>query len=67
VARQGRKDGWSQAEAKQRFLAELTTGVSVGEALKAARRSRSTYEEWRRADPEFVAAVARVRGSDRVQ
>ena len=61
VARQGRKDGWSQDEAKQRFLAELATGVSVGEALKAARRSRSTYEQWRRSDADFVAAVSRVR------
>ena len=61
MARQGRRDALSQAEAKQRFLAALTQGVTVGEALKTARRSRSTYEEWRRSDPEFVDAVARVR------
>ena len=61
AGRHGRKDNLSQAEAKKRFLVALSQGVTVGEALKTANRSRSTYEEWRRTDPEFVDAVSRIR------
>ncbi len=42
------------AAAKKRFVAELANTGSVPAALKAARRSaRSTYDTWRREDPEF--------------
>jgi len=57
----GRKVDDTAAEAKLRFLEAFQTGAGVAEAVKACGRSRSTYELWRRTDPEFVASVERIR------
>jgi hypothetical protein len=35
--------------------------LSIGDALTAVDRGRTTYERWRREDGEFVAAVERIR------
>lgn len=47
----------STTKAKLAFLERIRQGASVPEALAAAKRSRSTYEEWRKADPDFKVQV----------
>ena len=61
VASPGRRGSETRAEAKRTFLEHLATGLSVKDALRATDRSVTTYEEWRREDPEFRDAVGRVR------
>jgi hypothetical protein len=60
VAERGRKTGESKAQAKQRFLEIYSLGGSIAAALEKAGRSVTTYEEWRRSDPDFKDAVRRV-------
>lgn len=48
-------------KAKSAFLERMKQGSSVAEALQAAGRSRSTYEEWRKNDTRFAANVDRAR------
>lgn len=57
----GRKAGDTPAEAKRKFLGFFQDGLNIEQAIKAAGRSRVTYEAWRREDPEFVSAVERIR------
>jgi hypothetical protein len=61
VSRAGRKRGSTPAETKEAFLRHLNQGLSIGDALTAVDRGRTTYERWRREDGEFVAAVERIR------
>jgi len=61
MAGRGRTPGESPAEAKARFLNFLREGMSIEQAIKAAGRTRSTYEVWRKSDKEFVSAVERIR------
>lgn len=49
--------------AKRAVLDALVQGHTVKDALAAANRSLSTWEKWRREDPEFVSAVERIRAS----
>lgn len=60
MAARGRKSGESKAEAKRRFLDFYSAGGSITDALARADRTLTTYESWRRDDPEFVDAVKRV-------
>jgi hypothetical protein len=60
VVARGRKSGESKAEAKRRFLDFYSAGGSIADALVKAGRTVTTYESWRREDPEFVDAVKRV-------
>lgn len=58
------KEGVVQArvtKAKSQFLERIKQGSTVREALSAARRSPTTYEEWRKTDKAFAAAVDRAR------
>jgi len=58
----GRKAGGdSRSAVKQRFLEQLHGGASVKAALEAVDRSRYTYADWRKDDPEFSAEVDRIR------
>ena len=61
MSRAGRKRGSTPAETKEAFLRHLNQGLSIGDALTAVDRGRTTYERWRREDGEFVAAVERIR------
>ena len=36
-------------------------GISIAAALKIVDRTRSTYERWRKEDPEFAGAIDRIR------
>ena len=49
------------AEAKQQVLEQLAKGATVAVACKVAGRHHKTYELWRRNDPDFAAAVDRIR------
>lgn len=57
----GRKRGQTVAEAKEAFLRHLHEGMTIGQAIAAVDRGRTTYERWRHDDPDFVAAVERIR------
>lgn len=61
MATAGRKVNDTKGEAKERVLAGLLSGLNVSQSCEAAGRSRTTYEAWRRTDPEFVDAVSRIR------
>ena len=62
MASSGRKlTNLTLEQVKAEFVKQYSTGISVGQALTAIDRSRSTYEVWRRTDPDFVAQVERVR------
>lgn len=60
MATGGRKAG-SVAEAKVLFLEHLQTGSTIKAAVNAVGRNISTYERWRREDPDFVSSVERIR------
>ena len=61
-ARRGRKaDGRSAAEVKREFLDLIHQGFRIPEALERVDRRRATYEGWRKADPEFVREMDRLR------
>ena len=51
----------SLAETKQIVLHELTLGATVENACRAADRTIKAYEQWRRVDPDFKAAVDGIR------
>ena len=48
-------------QVKSEFLKHFSQGMNIDQALTAVDRSRTTYEKWRREDPDFVAQVERVR------
>lgn len=50
-------------KAKAAFLERVKQGATVYEALQAAGRSRTTYEDWRKQDRAFAAAVDRARAT----
>jgi len=56
----GRKEN-SQEDAKAQFLESLQSGMNIIESLRSVDRHASTYERWRREDPDFVAEVARIK------
>ncbi len=60
MAAAGRKAG-TVAEAKILFLEQLQSGMTIKAATNATGRNITTYERWRRDDPEFVSAVERIR------
>lgn len=57
----GRKAGSDLATTKQDFMRHLQRGLNINQALEAVDRKRSSYEVWRRNDPEFVAQVERIK------
>jgi hypothetical protein len=57
----GRKTGDTPEAAKKRFLTYLQDGKLIKDAIVACDRSLATYENWRRNDPRFAAAVDRIR------
>ena len=57
----GRKRNDSPAEAKKRFLSFLSEGRTINDALQLAGRTRTTYESWRRDDPQFLLDADRIR------
>ena len=57
----GRKTNEDIEGSKKEFLRQMQKGLSINNAMAAVNRSRSTYERWRREDPEFVAAVERIK------
>lgn len=61
MAAPGRKAGESPAEAKKRFLGFFGQGLNIEQSLRAAGRTRTTYEKWRREDTEFVTSVERIK------
>lgn len=61
MAAPGRKAGETPAEAKKRFLGMFQSGLNIEQSLRAAGRTRTTYEKWRREDTEFVTAVERIK------
>ena len=61
MAGAGRKAGSDIATAKTDFLRHMQRGLNINQALTAVDRNRSTYERWRREDPEFISAVERIK------
>ena len=57
----GRKAGSDLATTKQDFLRHMQRGLNINQALAAVDRQRSTYEVWRKNDPEFVSQVERIK------
>jgi hypothetical protein len=57
----GRKRNDLPAEAKKRFLEFYAEGRTINDALQLAGRTRTTYEEWRRKDPQFALDADRIR------
>ena len=57
----GRKTNEDIDGSKKEFLRQMQKGLSINNAMAAVNRSRSTYERWRREDPEFIAAVERIK------
>lgn len=51
--------------AKSAFLERIRAGASVPEALAAAGRSESTYDNWRKEDAEFARQVSLAREDSR--
>lgn len=52
-----RRPSAAMVRAKAAFVERIRLGASVPEALAAAGRTDTTYDNWRERDPEFVAAV----------
>ena len=61
ASKAGRKTNEDIDGSKKEFLRQMQKGLSINNAMAAINRSRSTYERWRRVDPEFVAAVERIK------
>jgi hypothetical protein len=57
----GRPANDSPVAAKKRFLSFMQEGLNIEQSIKAAGRTRVTYEKWRREDPDFVVAVERIK------
>ena len=57
----GRKRNDNPAEAKKRFLEFYAEGRTINDALQLAGRTRTTYETWRRSDPQFAVDADRIR------
>lgn len=57
----GRKAGSDLATTKQEFLRHMQRGLNINQALAAVDRQRSTYEVWRKNDPDFVSQVERIK------
>jgi hypothetical protein len=54
--------GLSTEAAKQIVIDRIAKGDTTDAALKAASRSRGTWENWRSSDPDFKAKVDKARG-----
>lgn len=61
MASPGRKASEPLVEIKQKFLKQISDGATVKDALASVNRHQTAYERWRRDDPEFLAAVTRIR------
>lgn len=61
--RVGRWANDTPEQAKERFLGALSQGMNINQALEVARRTRNTYEVWRRNDPQFVADCERIKSN----
>lgn len=57
----GRKRNDNPAEAKKRFLEFYSEGRTINDALQLAGRTRTTYEAWRRSDPQFAMDADRIK------
>lgn len=57
----GRKRNDNPAEAKKRFLEFYSGGRTINDALQLAGRTRTTYEAWRRSDPQFAMDADRIK------
>jgi len=66
AAKAGRKSGQDLAAVKQEFLRHMQRGLNINQCLEVVGRNRSTYERWRRDDPNFVAAVERIRNTEKL-
>src|SRR5690349_12522674 len=60
-ARGGTKRSVPLAEAKRKVIDSIKAGLSVKEAMAAVERAELTYNDWRKNDKEFAAAVDSVR------
>ena len=60
-ARGGTKRGMPVAEAKKKVIECIKAGLSVKEAMAAVERAELTYNDWRKNDKVFAAAVDDVR------
>ena len=66
AAKAGRKSGQDLAAVKQEFLRHMQRGLNINQCLEVVGRNRSTYERWRRDDPNFVTAVERIRNTEKL-
>jgi len=66
AAKAGRKSGQDLAAVKQEFLRHMQRGLNINQCLEVVGRNRSTYERWRRDDSGFVAAVERIRNTEKL-
>jgi hypothetical protein len=57
------KDRRPVEELKREVVRQIAAGVTVRNAMTVVDRSVSTYEAWRKLDPEFCAQVDRARGA----
>lgn len=55
--------GMSLNQAKAAVVEMINKGVTVEMAMEAVGRTQKTYENWRATDPDFKAAIDRVRGA----
>lgn len=53
-------------EAKRLALQALADGLSVRDAMASAQRSHSSYEAWRKTDPEFKQRVSDIRANHKI-
>ncbi len=60
-----RRPSAGMVRAKAAFIERIRLGASVPEALAAAGRTETTYDNWRAKDPEFTAAVDAARAEVR--
>lgn len=66
AARAGRKIKQDVDAVKQEFLRRFQDGMNINQALEVVGRNRSTYERWRREDPDFLTSVERIRSLEKL-
>lgn len=66
AARAGRKPKQDIDAVKQEFLRRFQQGMNINQALEVVGRNRSTYERWRRDDPDFLTSVERIRSFEKL-
>jgi hypothetical protein len=62
VGRGAKLSAAQRQQIKERILADLRAGVGIIDAAAAAGIAWATLHVWRRADPEFSAAIRATRG-----